>query len=99
MATATAPPALVSVQALHGLTFALLHLAAMDIIAQSVPDRLAASAQTIYGTGALGIASAIMAIASSYLYGWFGLHAFWAMAALCAIAVPLMGGLSTRSTA
>jgi len=97
MATATALPALV--KAIHGLTFALLHLAAMDIIAQSDPDRLAASAQTNYGTGALGIASAIMAIASGYLYGWFGLHAFWAMAALCAIAVPLMGGLSTRSTA
>ena len=87
MANTTAAPALVGVQALHGLTFALMHLAAMGIIARSVPTRLAATAQTIYGTGALGIASATMTLASGYLYGLFGLHAFWAMAACCAIAL------------
>jgi MFS transporter, PPP family, 3-phenylpropionic acid transporter len=87
MASTTAVPALVGVQALHGLTFALMHLAAMGIIARSVPTRLAATAQTLYGTGALGIASATMTLASGYLYGLFGLHAFWAMAACCAIAL------------
>jgi MFS transporter, PPP family, 3-phenylpropionic acid transporter len=86
MASTTAVPALVGVQALHGLTFALMHLAAMGIIAHSVPTRLAATAQTMYGTGALGIASATMTLASGYLYGLFGLHAFWTMAACCAIA-------------
>lgn len=60
MACTTAVPALIGAQALHGLTFALMHLTAMGIIAGSVPARLAATAQTIYGTGALGIASAIM---------------------------------------
>ena len=64
-----------------------LHLAAMGIIARSVPDRLAATAQTLYGTGALGIASAMMTLASGYLYGLFGLHAFWVMAACCALAL------------
>jgi MFS transporter, PPP family, 3-phenylpropionic acid transporter len=99
MATTTEVPALVGVQALHGLTFALMHLAAMGIIAQSVPDRLAATAQTVYGTGALGIASAVMTIGSGYLYGWFGMHAFWAMAALCAMAIPLGARLAGPSTA
>lgn len=89
MASTTAMPALIGVQALHGLTFALMHLAAMGIIARSVPSRLAATAQTIYGTGALGIASAIMTTASGYLYGIFNAQAFWAMAASCAIALPL----------
>jgi MFS transporter, PPP family, 3-phenylpropionic acid transporter len=93
MANTTAAPALVGVQALHGLTFALLHLVAMGIIARSVPYRLAATAQTIYGTAALGIASATMTLASGYLYGLLGLHAFWTMAASCAIALPLSRGL------
>jgi MFS transporter, PPP family, 3-phenylpropionic acid transporter len=93
MANTTAAPALVGVQALHGLTFALMHLAAMGIIARSVSQRLAATAQTIYGNGALGIASATMTLASGYLYDLFGLHAFWAMAAACAIALPLSRGL------
>lgn len=89
MASTTAMPALICVQALHGLTFALMHLAAMGIIARSVPSRLAATAQSIYGTGALGIASAIMTTASGYLYGMFNAQAFWAMAASCAVALLL----------
>lgn len=92
----TAMPALVAVQALHGLTFALMHLSAMGIIARTVPVSLSATAQTVYNTFALGLASAIMTLASGYLYGWFGMRAFWAMAVLCALALPLVGGL--RST-
>ncbi len=94
MGTTTAMPALVAVQALHGLTFALLHLAAMGVIARSVPDRLSATAQAIYGTFALGLASALTALASGYLYGWFGMRAFWVMALLCAAALPLVRGLA-----
>jgi PPP family 3-phenylpropionic acid transporter len=97
LATTTSLPALVGAQALHGLTFALLHLAAMGIIAQ-VPSRLLATAQTLYGTGALGLASAVMTIASGYLYGWFGMQAFWAMALLCALAVPLIRGMRVEDT-
>ena len=93
MATTTSLPVLAGVQALHGLTFALMHLAAMGIIARTVPDRLSATAQTVYGTGALGVASAVLTVASGYLYGWFGIHAFWGMAALCAMALPLVRGL------
>ena len=92
MASMTAVPALVGAQALHGLTFALMHLAAMGIVARSIPDRLAATAQTVYGTGALGIASATMTFASGYLYGLFGLQAFWAMAASCALALLVLRG-------
>jgi MFS transporter, PPP family, 3-phenylpropionic acid transporter len=94
MANTIAIAPLVAVQALHGFTFALMHLAAMGILARCIPIRMAATAQTIYGTGALGIASATMTLASGYLYGLFGLHAFWAMAACCAIAVPVARGLA-----
>ena len=96
MASTTAVPALIGVQALHGLTFALMHLAAMGIIARSVPSHLTATAQTMYGTGALGIASATMTFASGYLYKSFGLGAFWPMAAACAVAIPLARGLQER---
>lgn len=96
MATTASVPALVGAQALHGLTFALMHLAAMGIIARLVPDRLSATAQTVYGTGALGIASAVLTVASGYLYAWFGVQAFWGMSALCALALPLVRGLGGR---
>ena len=93
MGTTSALPALVAVQGLHGFTFALLHLAAMRVIGTAVPDRLSATAQSIYGNFALGIASAVLTLGSGYLYTDFGLRAFWAMAALCAAALPFVAGL------
>jgi PPP family 3-phenylpropionic acid transporter len=98
MATTASLPVLAGIQELHGLTFALMHLAAMGIIARTVPDRLSATAQTVYGTGALGIASAVLTVAAGYLYGWLGIHAFWVMAALCAMALPLVRGLGAPTT-
>jgi PPP family 3-phenylpropionic acid transporter len=74
---------------LHGLTFALLHLAAMQAIARSVPLRLAATAQAIYGTVAVGGATALLNFASGWLYSLIASAAFFAMAALCAAAIPL----------
>ena len=50
--------ALVLIQPLHGVTFALLHLACMRILATSVPPELAATAQAIYGTVGIGAATA-----------------------------------------
>jgi MFS transporter, PPP family, 3-phenylpropionic acid transporter len=98
MGTTIWMPALVGVQALHGLTFALLHMVAMRIIAISIPERLAATAQSFYGAFALGVASAALTLASGYLYGLLGIRAFWAMAGLCALALPLVGGLSPPSS-
>jgi MFS transporter, PPP family, 3-phenylpropionic acid transporter len=99
MAITTDVPALVAVQALHGLSFALMHLAAMAVIGRAVPARLTATAQTLYGTGALGLASAVMTTSSGYLYGTFGAHAFFVMAASCALALPIVRGLATKQPA
>ncbi len=93
----TSIAALVCVQALHGFTFALLHLAAMTLIGLHVPDRLAATAQSVYGTIGFGVASAALTFASGYLFGAFGLHAFWVMSLLCALALPLTFGLASRT--
>jgi PPP family 3-phenylpropionic acid transporter len=87
--------ALALVQPLHGLTFALMHLAAMRVIAASVPAHLAATAQAIYAVGP-AIASALLVWISGRLYGAYGPRGFWAMALLCALALPLAWGLRRR---
>lgn len=81
--------ALMLVEPLHGLTFALFHLAAMRVIGATVPGRFAATAQALYGTVAVGAATALLTLASGFLYAWLKGEAFFAMAILCAIAMPL----------
>ncbi len=86
-------PAMAMVEPLHGLTFALLHLSAMQVIACVVPVQLAARAQAFYATVAMGASSAVLTLSSGKLYGWFGAGAFWPMAALCAAALPIAATL------
>ena len=87
-------PALFAIQALHGLTFGLLHLACLQLIAQIVPDRRRATALTLYGTFGLGLASALMTLLAGWLYARFGTGGFWVMAAVSLSAVPVARGLS-----
>jgi PPP family 3-phenylpropionic acid transporter len=89
--------ALALIQPLHGLTFALLHLACMRVIAATVPQQIAATAQAIYGTVGVGAATALLVLASGWLYARFGPHAFWVMSALCLAALPLAAGLHDGS--
>jgi len=81
--------ALALVQPLHGITFALLHLACMRLIARIVPQGLEGTAQAIYGTVGIGAAVALLTLASGALYARLGAQGFWIMAALCALALPL----------
>ena len=89
MARSTEVIALALVQPLHGITFALLHLACMRIIARTVPQGLEGTAQAIYGTVGISAATALLTVASGGLYARFGAQGFLAMAVLCAIALPL----------
>jgi PPP family 3-phenylpropionic acid transporter len=82
-------PAVAAIEPLHGLTFALLHLTCMRLLAQCVPRHLEATALTIYGTVGIGIATALLTLACGPIFERFGAHGFWAMAALCAAALPL----------
>jgi MFS transporter, PPP family, 3-phenylpropionic acid transporter len=88
MAVTAWPPAMFLVQPLHGLTFAALHLAAMAVLARAVPGRLAATAQSVYTSLGTGLAGAALTLASGPLYARLGAGGFWAMALLCAAAVP-----------
>jgi PPP family 3-phenylpropionic acid transporter len=82
-------PALAAIEPLHGLTFALLHLSCMRLLAGCVPRHLAATALTLYGTVGIGAPATLLTLASGPLYAHFGAHGFWVMAALCAAALPL----------
>ncbi|HLG45477.1 MAG TPA: MFS transporter [Reyranella sp.] len=76
------------VQPLHGLTFALLHLACMRIMAAVVPQRLSATAQSLYAFGTGAMTAALTAL-SGVLYAAWGGASFFAMAVLCVAALPL----------
>jgi MFS transporter, PPP family, 3-phenylpropionic acid transporter len=89
----TSPVILVFIQPMHGFTFALLHLAAMQVIVRVVPLRLAATAQAIYGTLCIGLATALLTLASGLLYSRMGGTSFLVMAALCLLALPMCARL------
>jgi PPP family 3-phenylpropionic acid transporter len=97
MAASTSVIALALVQPLHGLTFAALHMACMRVISAIVPPRLEATAQALYGLGA-GATSALLTLASGWLYSTLGAQGFLMMALLCAAAAPLTWGLRAVTT-
>jgi len=86
-ALTTSVAALALVQPLHGVTFALLHLACMRIMGTVVPLPLSATAQSLYALGS-GIVSAVLTAVSGTLYAAYGGLAFFAMALLCVVALP-----------
>jgi PPP family 3-phenylpropionic acid transporter len=88
MAQTTAVIALALVQPLHGITFALLHLACMRMMAAVVPAHAAATAQAAYAFGA-GAVTAALTLLSGFIYARYGGGAFLAMAVLCGVALPL----------
>jgi PPP family 3-phenylpropionic acid transporter len=88
MAQTTEVAALAFVQPLHGFTFALLHLASMRLITDTVPS--AATAQAVYGLVGVGGSTAVLIIVSGWLYSRFGSAGFWAMALLCIAAFPVI---------
>jgi PPP family 3-phenylpropionic acid transporter len=96
MGITTNAVAMAFVEPLHGFSFALLHLAAMRLIGVTVPVQLAATAQAVYGTVAVGAATAIVTFASGWLYASFAGASFLLMALLCLIAIPLTAGLVAK---
>ena len=95
----TSPGLLACIQPLHGLTFALFHLAAIQLIVAVAPVRLAATEQAIYGTLCVGLAIALLTFASGLLYARFGGEAFPLVAALCLVAAPIRAGPARRASA
>jgi len=92
MALSTNPDMLAFVQPLHGLTFALLHLACMRLMGVAVPQHLAATGLAIYALGP-GLVTALLILSSGMLYARLGANGFLVMALLSALALPLSLGL------
>jgi PPP family 3-phenylpropionic acid transporter len=74
-------------QPLHGLTFALLHLACMRMMGILVPISLSATAQAFYAFGS-GSTTAALTLLSGTLYARYGGASFFPMALLCGVALP-----------
>ena len=87
VAQTTSLAALAITQPLHGVTFALLHLACMRALAATVPPHLAATAQAFYSIGATAV-TALFSVVSGTLYAHLGAGGFLIMAAVCAAALP-----------
>jgi PPP family 3-phenylpropionic acid transporter len=81
-------PALAVAQVLHAVTFGAQHLAAMRVLG-GLPPNQAATAQTLHASLGVGLASGLLTLASGPLYAEFGGRAFWAMAGLCLLALPV----------
>ncbi len=75
------------VQPLHGLTFALLHLACMRMMGALVPTNLSATAQSLYAFGST-LTTAALTLLSGTLYAKYGGASFFPMAILCGAALP-----------
>jgi PPP family 3-phenylpropionic acid transporter len=75
------------IQPLHGLTFALLHLACMRMMVTLVATRVAATAQALYAFGS-GFMTAAMTFSSGALYASYAGAAYFPMATLCVVALP-----------
>ncbi|PZW38932.1 PPP family 3-phenylpropionic acid transporter [Humitalea rosea] len=88
-------PALALAQAMHAASFACQHLAAMRTLVELVPPHAQGSAQTLHAAIGVGLPLGVLTLAAGPLYAAAGGSAYWAMAALCAIAlvvVLLQGG-------
>jgi MFS transporter, PPP family, 3-phenylpropionic acid transporter len=75
------------VQPLHGLTFALLHLACMRMMSSVVPINVSATAQALYAFAA-AFTTATLTLASGLVYARYGGLSFLPMALLCGVALP-----------
>lgn len=89
-------PLLFAIQILHGVTYGVTHMAAMQYLSRAVPEERAATAQALYAAVPMGLASGSALALSGSFYAWFGGHAYFIMAGLCAVAVWVARGIGDR---
>ncbi|MEG3692757.1 3-phenylpropionate MFS transporter [Vibrio coralliirubri] len=85
-ASTTAIFALVMVQLLHGVTFAMAHIAAIQYIQSEEQNKMVAL-QALYNAIPLGAFIALMTTLSGWGYELWGANIFWGMAAMGALAL------------
>ena len=85
-AATTSILALVVVQMLHGVTFAMAHIAAIQYIQNSAENKMVAL-QALYNAIPLGAFIALMTVISGWGYEHWGANIFWLMAAMGFVAL------------
>ncbi|MCP3944990.1 MAG: 3-phenylpropionate MFS transporter, partial [Desulfobacteraceae bacterium] len=85
-ASTTAIPVLIVAQLLHGVTFAMAHIAAIQYIQSQESNKMVAL-QALYNAIPLGAFIALMTTLSGWGYELWGANIFWGMAAMGAIAL------------
>ena len=85
-ASTTALLALVAIQLLHGVTFAIAHIAAIQYIQHSEQRKMVAL-QALYNAIPLGAFIALMTTLSGWGYENWGANVFWAMAVMGVLAL------------
>ena len=73
-------PAIVVMQALHGISFGAAHLGAMHYIGQHVPLALSATAQSLYSAIVFGLFLGVMLYGAGWLYQMLAGAAYLPMA-------------------
>jgi PPP family 3-phenylpropionic acid transporter len=86
-------PALVPLQALHAASFGMAHLAAMRFIVATAPAGQMSTAQSLYMSLGTGLWIGIVTLLSGPLYESQEGRGFWAMAAMCALALLIARGV------
>lgn len=71
-------------QALHALTFAAAHVAAMRLISRTAPEAASGLAQTLYSAVTAGVFMGGATLASGFLYDHVGAQGYWLMSAMAA---------------
>jgi len=89
-------PLLVVAQGLHALTFGATHLGAMYFLQAALPDRLAASGQSVYAACAYGIFAAAVSWGAGPLFAAFGGRGYIAMSLICACGIVAALALEAR---
>jgi PPP family 3-phenylpropionic acid transporter len=87
-ALTTDPLLLLPLQVLHAATFGAQHLAAMAVLGRVVPAAGAGTAQAVHASLGAGLSMGVLTLACGPLYAAFGGGGYWAMALLCAAAIP-----------
>jgi len=80
---------LMPLQALHALTFALVHFGTLHFLMQNVPERLRNSAQGLYAACSAGLVMMLATALAGPLFDEFAGRAYLAMAAMSALAAGL----------
>ncbi len=96
-ASTTALVALVAIQMLHGVTFAVAHIAAIQYIQVSDQNRMVAL-QALYNAIPLGAFIALMTALSGWGYENWGANVFWVMAVMGALALFIRAEPTTTNT-